>query len=196
MWLAQLGPGTVFVILFAESVGIPAPSEIVLLLSGLLVAEHRFSFPLVILIGTMGSVGGAAVSYTLAYRGGRHWLERHLPWLFRDPAVLDRWEAYFLRHGHRVVLVGRIISGVRMLISYPAGLFRMTPWRFFAYTAVGAALWPLLAVSAGWFLGPRVLSVLAGLHQAEDVILALAVAAAAGWWAWRRRTARRPAGDS
>jgi membrane protein DedA with SNARE-associated domain len=195
-WLDHLGPVTVFVVLFLESLGIPAPSEIVLLLSGLLVAEHHFSFPVVVLVGTLGSVAGAAISYGLAYRGGRPWLERHARWLFRDPAVLDRWQAYFLRHGDRIVAIGRVLSGVRMLISYPAGLFRMPPARFFTYTAVGSFLWPILAVSAGYLLGPRVMAALSGLHQVEEGVVAAIAALAIAWWVWRRRRPRSSAPEA
>jgi membrane protein DedA with SNARE-associated domain len=194
-WLSHLGPIVVFVVLLVESLGIPAPSEIVLLLSGLLVSEHRFSYPLVVLVGALGSVTGAAVSYSLAYRGGRAWLETHLRWVFRSPEALDRWDSYFQRRGERVVLIGRLISGVRMVISYPAGLFRMPPARFFLYTAIGALGWPLLAVGAGWYLGPRVLAALAGLHQVEEVALAVVLVVALGLWMWRRRRPPAPRGQ-
>jgi membrane protein DedA with SNARE-associated domain len=186
-WLVTLGPITVLVVLFVESLGIPAPSEIVLLLSGLLVSQHRFSFIEVCLLGALGSVMGATVSYTLAYRLGRQWLEGHARWVFRSPATLDRWDEYFERRGDRVVLAGRVVSGVRMVISYPAGLFRMPPARFFLYTSLGSLAWPLIAVGAGWALGPAVMRVLQGLHQVEDILLGVVVALGLAWWFWRRR---------
>lgn len=190
-WLRMAGPGAVFGVLLIESLGIPAPSEIVLLLAGLLVAEHQFAFGVVVLAGAAGSTLGAAVSYAVAYRAGRAWLDRHLWWLFRTPQALDRWHAQFLKYGPWIVLGGRVVSGVRMVVSYPAGLFRLPAATFFAATAVGSLLWPLLAVGAGWWLGPRVLALLQGLHHAEAGAVTALVLAGLAAWVWRRLR-RRP----
>jgi membrane protein DedA with SNARE-associated domain len=190
-WLKSAGPGAVFGVLLVESLGIPAPSEIVLLLAGLLVAEHQFSFGVVVLAGAAGSTLGAVVSYTVAFRAGRTWLDTHLWWLFRTPGALDRWQAQFLRYGPWIVLAGRVVSGVRMVVSYPAGLFRLPMPTFLAATAAGAVMWPLLAVGAGWWLGPRVLALLERLHSAEAGVATALVAGGVVVWAWRRFR-RRP----
>lgn len=190
-WLHSFGVLAVFVVLLAESLGVPSPSEIILLLSGLLVAEGRFQFVPVVLAGTAGSTLGASIAYWIARRGGRPLLLTRLRFLFRTEARLDAWDRYFLTRGDWIILVGRILSGVRMLISYPAGLFRMPFPRFFLFTLIGAMLWPILATGAGWYLGPRVLSALKTLHSAEEVVLAAAVLAAGVLWIWlsRRRGA-------
>ncbi|MCL8208808.1 MAG: VTT domain-containing protein [Actinomycetia bacterium] len=192
--LHSLGLGAVVAVLLVESLGIPSPSEIVLLLAGLLVAEGRFSYAGVVLAGAAGSTAGAVLAYWLARTRGRAWLLRRLRFLFRSPEALARWEAYFLRHGPLIVMVGRVLSGVRMVISYPAGLFGM-PWpRFVLFTGVGSLAWPALATGAGWFLGPRVLAALRTLHRAEEaVVIALAAAVLAFWLGRRARRARRPA---
>jgi|BEDMetMinimDraft_2_1075160.scaffolds.fasta_scaffold02976_4 membrane protein DedA with SNARE-associated domain len=198
--LQSLGLGAVVAVLFVESLGIPSPSEIVLLLAGLLVAEGRFSYPAVVVAGAAGSTAGALVAYTLARTRGRAWLLARLRFLFRSPAVLTSWEQYFLRHGPVIVLAGRVLSGVRMVISYPAGLFGM-PWpQFTLYTVVGATAWPALATGAGWFFGPRVLRALGTLHRAENIALGILVLAALAVAFWRRglrgrRTAVRRSED-
>ena len=76
--LGSLGVAAVYVVLAAEAVGIPAPSEIVLLLSGLLVAEGRMGFIPVVVTGALGSLTGASGAYWLARVKGRPFVERRL----------------------------------------------------------------------------------------------------------------------
>lgn len=185
-WLQSLGLVTVFVILLVESLGIPAPSEIVLLLAGLLVAEGHFAFWAVVLTGAMGSVTGASLSYWLARIGGREFVLRHLSFIFRSESRLNAWSLYFQRHGDRIILVGRLISGVRMLISYPAGIFHMPWWRFLIFTALGALMWPALAAGLGWYLGPKLTAALATLHAVQEWGLLALTALIVGFWLYRR----------
>jgi membrane protein DedA with SNARE-associated domain len=189
-FLHHWGLGAVMVVLFVESWGIPSPDEIVLVLSGLMVAHGQMSYPLVILTATAASTLGASGAYWLARRGGRRLLLRRVGWLFRNPEQLARWERYFQSHGELIVLGGRIISGVRAVISYPAGLFEMAFWRFVLYTALGSLIWAVLAVTLGDVLGPRVLSWLHSQKRYEWAALGLVVLAAAIWWYQRHRQKR------
>lgn len=191
-WLSHAGYFAVFLVLLAESLGIPAPSELVLLFSGYLVWQGRFFYPWVILVGAVGSTVGAMVAYQLALKGGRPLLLGPLRWIFRRPEQLDVWERYLLDRGHRVVLIGRLISGVRMVISYPAGLFEMPWWRFVGYTFLGSVGWPLLAVTAGYLAGPHVVAAARALsHLEAPALLGLALALAALFVLDRHRRARR-----
>jgi membrane protein DedA with SNARE-associated domain len=184
-WLARLGVPTVFVVLFAESLGVPSPSEIVLLLSGLLVADGRFSLEAVVAAGALGSTLGASLAFTLARVRGRAFVMRRLSRVGGRLAAWERWEAGFARRAFWFVAVGRVISGVRMLISYPAGLFDM-PWaQFLPATIMGSIAWPLLAASTGAVLGPRVMALLQTLHTTEEWVLVGILAVLAAWWAWR-----------
>ncbi len=185
MWLSRLGLPTVFVILLAESLGIPSPSEVVLLLAGLLVAEGHFSFVAVVLVGALGSTTGATVAFTLARVRGREFVRRRMRHVSARLAAWDRWEAQFARRGFGIVAVGRVISGVRMLISYPAGLFGVSWAQFMPATIVGSLAWAALATGVGAIAGPRVLGLLATLHTAEDYALGGLAAAALAWWGWR-----------
>ncbi|MBX5466304.1 MAG: DedA family protein [Firmicutes bacterium] len=195
-WLSRGGYGAVFLVLMAESLGIPSPSEVVLLFSGYLVWQGRFQYPWVIAVGALGSTVGAALAYQIALRGGRPLLLGPLRWLFRHPDRLDAWERYFLQRGHGVVLIGRLISGVRMVISYPAGLFGM-PWRrFLAYTLLGSLGWPLLTVTAGYLAGPHVVAALHAIARLQlPALIGLGLAGAALVvleWSRRARRQRLP----
>ena len=191
LWLSRLGLPTVFVILLVESLGFPSPSEIVLLLAGLLVAEGHFSFLGVTLVGALGSTLGATVAFTLARVRGRDFVLRRMRHVSARLATWERWESRFTRRGFAIVAVGRVISGVRMLISYPAGLFHL-PWRqFLPATLLGSIAWAALATGVGDMAGPRVLSLLATLHTAENYALVALTVAALTWWG-RRYYGRRP----
>ncbi len=187
MWIGRIGYAAVFAVLFIESVGIPSPSEIILLFSGYLVYKGTFSYPLVVVIGAAGSISGATLAYWIARLGGRPLILKRLPFIFKSESRLEYWENYFRRQGDRVILIGRIISGVRMVISYPAGIFEMPFWRFFTYTVIGSILWPLIAVTAGVILGPHVKTALEAFRKYEIPAVIVIAALIVAWWIWDRR---------
>ncbi len=186
-WLERFGYPSIIAVLFAESLGIPSPSEIILLFAGYLIWKDHLSFPLVVVSGALGSTMGAIGAYLLANRGGRRLMLGRFRFIFKSPEQLQRWERYFLDHGDRIIIVGRIISGVRAIISYPAGLFNMPFLRFIVYTAIGSILWPLIAVTAGYMLGPEVKPGIMVIHRYEMPVIIVSVLAALAWWYRRRR---------
>ncbi len=191
-WLNEAGYLAVYIVLLVESLGIPSPSEIILLFSGYEVWLGHFSYPVVVLIAAAGSTTGATGSYFIARLGGRPLILKRFRWIFRTPERLAYWENYFRTKGDKVVLVGRIISGVRMIISFPAGLFEMPYPRFLLFTVIGSIMWPLIAVTAGYLLGPHVVSGLKAIKQYEiPVIAGLVVLAALWWWHERRKKQRQ-----
>ena len=110
-----------------ESVFPPIPSEVVLPLAGSQVAAGQLSFLVAVLAATAGSVLGAWALYALGRFGGRPALLRLLPLLRIDEQRLARAEAWFARHGDWLVLLGRLVPGLRALVSVPAGMGRMPP---------------------------------------------------------------------
>lgn len=187
LWLQRFGYPSVIVVLFAESLGVPSPSEIILLFAGYLIWEGHLSFPLVVISGAIGSTTGAVCAYLIANRGGRRLMLGRFRFIFKSQEQLERWENYFLTRGDRIIILGRIISGVRAIISYPAGLFNMPFLRFVAYTVIGAFLWPLIAVTAGYLLGPEVKPAIMAIHRYETPAIIAAILAVLAWWYRRRR---------
>ena len=78
---------------------------------------------------------------------------------------VEKSEQYFDNHGVVATLTGRLIPGIRHLISIPAGLARMTYWKFLLYTTVGAGLWHAILAAMGWYLATIVPE-----DQLEDTI--------------------------
>ena len=105
------------------------------------------------LYAAAGSLVGASVAYWVSRLGGRPVIEK-LAKLFRiDPAHISRAENQFQKWGTGVVFFGRMIPGVRTLISFPAGLAKMPFHTFVLVTFSGAYIWCTLLLGAGFFLG-------------------------------------------
>jgi len=133
------------------------PSEIILALAGwMLISAHELTVTVIFLGGfyaAVGSVLGASAAYWTARLGGRPVVERMARWVRIQPAHIASAERQFDRYGAGLVLIGRVIPGVRTMVSIPAGLARMNFARFFAATFVGSYLWCTLLIGAGYLLG-------------------------------------------
>lgn len=105
------------------------------------------------LLIALSSVPGEIATYWLARIGGRALVERFSRWLRVDHRHYDRVEAMFGRWGVKLVLFGRILPGVRTLVSVPAGMTRMDFGKYFAAAFGGAYVWNTLLVAVGYFFG-------------------------------------------
>jgi membrane protein DedA with SNARE-associated domain len=155
--VAALGVWGVGLLMLLENVFPPVPSELIMPLAGYLSARDRLSFPGAIAAGTVGSAAGAVLWYLVGARVGKErlarWLDRHGYWLGVDGNDLKRAGRWFERHGKPAVLIGRLVPGVRTLISLPAGFNRM-PWpTFLLYTVAGSAAWSAALAWVGRLLG-------------------------------------------
>lgn len=171
-------PG-IAVVMFAENVFPPIPSELVMPFAGFLVAQQRLSLVGILIAGTLGSVLGALALYYL----GR-WLDepviralvrRYGRFLLIEERDLDRAMAFFARFGQMVVFFGRLVPVVRSLISIPAGMNRMPMGAFLLSTTLGTVLWNGLLAVIGLVLGEHWQAVLGLVKQYEKMtLLALA----------------------
>ena len=147
------GPGAGLVIA-AENLFPPLPSEVILPLAGFTASQGTFSVPGAIAWTTAGSVIGALLLYTLGAVFGR---ERFRAVWGRLPLVdledLDKTEAWFERHGHKAIFFGRMIPIFRSLISVPAGIERMPLLVFTGLTTAGSLIWNSIFIVAGYQLG-------------------------------------------
>ena len=154
--MEALGEVGVGVLVAAENLFPPVPSEVVLPLAGFLASQGRLSLLLTIVAATVGSVIGALALYELGARVGSPRLHR---WVDRMPLLeeedLDKAEDWFRRHGEMSVLLGRCIPVVRSLISVPAGVEGMPRWRFVLLTTLGSGVWNSFFVVAGYALGSQ-----------------------------------------
>lgn len=143
----------IFVLMAVESSFIPFPSEIVLIPAGYLASKGDMSISLVMASALGGSMIGAFVNYYLALTLGRKILAKYGKYFFIKENALVKMDDYFEKHGHISTFIGRLIPGIRQLISIPAGLSRMNLAVFSTYTALGAGIWAFILVMLGYFIG-------------------------------------------
>lgn len=154
--IETLGEVGVGLLIALESIFPPLPSEVVLPLAGFLAGAGRLGFVPVVIWATVGSLVGALVLYWLGAALGADRLRRladRIPLM--DGRDVERAEAWMSRHGAWAVLLGRMVPGVRSLVSIPAGVQRMPLWLFSVLTVIGSAIWNVLFVGLGFLLGDR-----------------------------------------
>ncbi len=143
----------IFLLMAVESSFVPFPSEIVLIPAGYLASSGDMSITLIMLSALGGSLLGAFTNYFLALTLGRKFLLRYGHYFFIKEETLLKMEDFFAHHGHISTFTGRLIPGVRQLISIPAGLARMNLFQFGLFTILGAGIWALVLTLLGYFIG-------------------------------------------
>lgn len=143
----------IFLLMMIESSFIPFPSEIVLIPAGYLISQEKMSFIAVMLSALAGSLAGAFINYYFALLLGRRFLVRYGKYFFIKENALFKMDVYFVKHGPISTFIGRLIPGIRQLISIPAGLAKMPLKLFALFTALGAGIWALILILLGYFIG-------------------------------------------
>ena len=173
--ILRTGYGGLALLMIAENVFPPIPSEVIMPLGGYLAHQGKLTFLGVIVAGTAGAVLGALPLYWLGRRIGEEKLrdlaDHHGRWLALSCGDIDRAMSWFERHGATAVLLGRLVPGVRSLISIPAGINQMNLGAFLAYTTLGSAVWTTVLAGAGYALGQQFKQVGEWLDPVSWVVL-------------------------
>jgi membrane protein DedA with SNARE-associated domain len=155
-----------------ESSFIPFPSEIVLVPAGYLAAQGQMQIVPLFLASLAGSLVGALINYYLALWIGRTALENYGKYFFIKPQTLHKMDDFFAKHGPISTFTGRLVPGVRQLISIPAGLTRMKMVPFLLYTSLGAGIWSMILIILGFLIGDNEALIKTYLHQIVYIALA------------------------
>jgi len=157
--LSQLNYGTILLLMLLESTVIPVPSELVVAPAAFHAASASgdLNVFLVILFATIGADMGASINYFVALYVGRPVIYKfaNSRWgklCLLNQKKVEKSERYFDDHGVMATLTGRLVPGIRHLISIPAGLARMNYWKFLLYTTIGAGVWHSILAALGWYL--------------------------------------------
>ena len=185
------------VLMILENV-IPAiPSELILPFAGFLVASGDLNLTGVIASGSAGSTIGATAWYVLGRAWGsegmHRFVERHGRWFLLDVDDVRRAESWFRRHQRRATFFGRLMPGVRSLISVPAGVSRMPAPLFLVYTIAGTVLWTAALTLAGYFLADAYEKASSVIGPFGSILFAALVIFLVVRFVRRQRAARRPA---
>jgi membrane protein DedA with SNARE-associated domain len=155
--LGNLNYGTILFLMLLESTVVPVPSEFVVTPAAYHAASGQLDVWLVILFATIGADLGASINYFVALYVGRPVIYKfaNSKWgkmCLLNQEKVEKSERYFDDHGIVATLTGRLIPGIRHLISIPAGLARMYYGKFLLYTTIGAGCWHAILAGLGWYL--------------------------------------------
>jgi membrane protein DedA with SNARE-associated domain len=191
--IQSIGYAGVFLLMVAESMVLPVPSEAVMPFVGFSIAEGSLTWVGAILTATLGSIVGSLVGYAIGRFGGRPFVNRFGRWVLVDPEDLAWTDRFFQKRGSLTILVARFIPIVRHLISIPAGIARMSLVPFSIFTVLGAGLWNAFLAVVGFALRKNWDTILQYSHVIDIVVLAV-LALLVVWYVLRHLLKRRPRG--
>ena len=197
--ITTLGYPGIALVMFAENVFPPIPSELVMPFAGFQVATGEMNFVVVLIAGTIGALLGALVLYYVGLWSNetivRRFVRRYGRFFLVSEDDIDRALDYFTRYGHVIVFFGRLIPLIRSLISLPAGMNRMPMAKFLLWTTAGTLIWNVLLTVAGMVLAENWQNILGFVDQYEAVMLTL-MALALAYFVFTRLRQRRRVGTS
>ena len=190
-FMNSLGYPGIVLLMIAENLFPPLPSELILPAAGFAAAQGKLNLMGVVLAGTLGSVLGTLPLYYLGRIVNEErlvvWADRYGRWLTLRGKDIRKADDWFDRHGPKAVLFGRMIPGIRSLLSLPAGMSEMPLPSFLIYSAIGSGLWATLLAGAGYLLGNNYEVVEQYVGPIGTGVVALLVVSSVVWIVWRRR---------
>lgn len=155
-YMANMNYWTITLLMAVESSFIPFPSEIIIPPAAYKAANGELNVFLVVFFGSLGALIGALFNYYFAKLLGQRLLlkfadTRIARMMLVDRAAVEKSEAYFRKNGNISTLIGRLVPGIRQLISLPAGLVSMNMKNFILYTVIGSTAWNIILALLGYF---------------------------------------------
>jgi len=169
-YMAHINYLTITILMAIESTFIPLPSELVVPPAAWLAAQGQMSLFFVIFFSSLGCVIGAIINYTLSFYLGRQIIygladSKLAKLFFINKTKIEHAEQYFRNNGNTSTFIGRLIPGIRHLISIPAGLAKMNLKKFILFTFIGSGLWNIVLA----LLGFSIARVFPDIKNAKDV---------------------------
>ncbi len=156
-YMANMNYYTIGLLMMIESTFIPLPSEIVVPPAAFKAAQGDLNIYLVVISATVGALMGALFNYFVSLWVGRAAIyalaeTRLARMCMIKPASIEKAENYFVTNGKSSTFIGRLVPGIRHLISVPAGLAKMPIKSFILYTVIGAGMWNIILALIGYFI--------------------------------------------
>jgi membrane protein DedA with SNARE-associated domain len=180
--VATYGLAAIFVLMVAESCGLPFPSEVIMPTGGLLAASGHVNLVAAIVAGAVANLAGSLIAYWAAARFGEAVLLGPGRYIGIRRHHLELADGWFQRYGLAAVLIGRVLPVVRTYISFPAGLARVEVVRFSVLTLVGALPWCAALALAGYELGKNYDRVSGPVEKGAIVIAAVVAIVVVIWY--------------
>ena len=160
--------------MFLENIIPPIPSEIIMPLGGFLVYQQKLNFYILVLSGLFGTLVGSLPWYYLGRLVNEKrisiFLDKRGKYLGITSNDLVKSKRWFDNYGVSLVFWGRIIPGIRTLISFPAGMELMPLKIFLIWTTLGSLIWVVLLTYAGFVFGENYLVIETYLNQIKYIV--------------------------
>ena len=185
----SLGYWGIAFLMFLENIFPPIPSELIMPLAGFTVSQGKMDFSLAVIAGTIGTMGGTYAWYYLGrlvnYQKLSTWTESYGKWIRVTVRDVDRVNDWFDKYGRKAVFFGRMVPGIRTLISLPAGMNQMPVVSFTLYSTLGTFLWTLALTTAGFLLGENYTSIEDYLAPISKLVLC-GLIGLIGYWVFQK----------
>jgi membrane protein DedA with SNARE-associated domain len=180
-------PG-IFGLMILESSSLPVPSEVILPFSGYLVSTGQLNFLETVVVATVAAIVGSLIDYYIGLKGIEALTKRKV--LGRALLSMDQLTfagKWFSKYGALAIFLGRLIPGVRTLISFPAGAAKMPLPKFLVYTTAGCLLWNSILIYVGYYLGKKWAEVASVSHYILIAVIGALAVVIIGYLVRRRR---------
>jgi membrane protein DedA with SNARE-associated domain len=176
-------------LMFIENIFPPIPAELIMPLAGFTVAQGKLNLGLVILAGTIGTLLGNYGWYYLGrlinYERLSAWIDQYGRWICISVKDIDRVNNWFNKYGRNAVFLGRMIPGIRTLISLPAGMNQMSLVTFTIYSIPGTLIWTTALTMTGFILGDNYGLIAKYLAPISKVVL-FGLIGLIGYWIFKK----------
>jgi membrane protein DedA with SNARE-associated domain len=177
--ISTLGYPGIILTMAIESALIPLPSEVIMPFSGFLVSTGQFNLHLVAISGAIGNLIGSLIAYAIGFYGRerfvRSFIRKYGRWILVTEKELDHSEHLLNKYKDVVIIVSRIVPGVRTVISLPCGFAKLPLGRFIVLTFVGSLIWSYFLAWIGLVLGQNWDTLGPIFHKADALIIGLLV---------------------
>jgi membrane-associated protein len=180
-WVTEHGYLLVFVTVTLELLGVPFPSETILLGAGAAASAGHLNIAIVMVVAAVAAVTGAFGGYAIGRAGGRRLLDRLVARGWPRQQQVLRIEAFFERHGGKSLVASRFIPFVRIFAPWMAGAAHMPLPRFVAWNVAGGVAWVTVVTMAGFLFGESLAAIESGLGPVAVAVAGVAAVAAFGW---------------
>ncbi|WP_330220772.1 DedA family protein [[Phormidium ambiguum] IAM M-71] len=178
-------------LMFLENLFPPIPSELIMPLAGFTISQEKMEFFPAIFAGVLGTMLGALPWYYVGKLVGEENIkllaDKYGKWISISRKDIEKADQWFHRHGEKAVFFGRLVPGVRTLISLPAGISNMKLIPFLIYSTIGTTIWVSLLTFAGYKLGQNYELVDEYLAPVSKVVFIILVVAFVFWLVQKRR---------
>lgn len=186
-----LGPAGVFILMVLEGLGLPFPSEVIMVFAGFLSTGNIGLFIIFALAGSVGGFVGNLILYYISLYGGRPLILYIGRYVGLKEEHLVRTERWFDTKGEWTVFFGRFIPGFRSYMSVPAGVSKMNLMKFSIFTFSGSLIWSTSLGVGGYVLGKSWNSIIPIITNIGIALLAAFIIALVAYILYRVFVRRR-----